>query len=281
MFLNEAGGVIDDLIVGKLGDDLLLVVNAAGTEADLAHLRAALPDIEIELESGRALLSLQGPGAAGALAELAPEAVALPFMGIAATAIADHPARISRSGYTGEDGFEISVAGDVAVTVAEALLARPGVVPAGLGARDTLRLEAGLCLYGQDLDTLTTPVEAGLAWTLGGRRLAEGGFPGHVVIHDQLAHGPARQRVGLVLEGRALARALTDLAAPDRSFAGTITSGGFSPTLGMPIAMAYVRRDLATAGTKLDLSIRGQRHQAMVVALPLVPHRYPIRGSHG
>ncbi len=272
MFLNEAGGILDDIMVANHGDRLELVINAARADADIAHLRLHLDGITVHED--RALLALQGPTAAATLACLAPDAAALPFMGVAEITIAGAPCWISRSGYTGEDGYEISVPAEAAEHLAETLLAQPGVVPAGLAARDTLRLEAGLCLYGNDIDELTTPIEAGLTWSIGKRRRAALDFPGGVVIGDQLAHGTTRRRVGLRVEGRALARALTDIVSPDGTAAGIITSGTFSPSLGSPVAMGYVRRDLAADSTELGLMIRGQLHPARVVPLPFVPHRF-------
>jgi aminomethyltransferase len=277
MFLNEAGGILDDIMVANHGGTLELVINAARAEADIAHLQLnldGLPGLDMVVHEDRALLALQGPAAAATLATLAQEAPAMPFMGVAQLTIAGAACWVSRSGYTGEDGYEISVPSADGERVAEALLALPGVVPAGLAARDTLRLEAGLCLYGNDIDELTTPVEAGLTWSIGKRRRAALDFPGGVVIGDQLAHGVTRRRVGLALRGRALARPLADIVAPDGTAAGMITSGTFSPSLGSPIAMGYVRRDLAADSTELGLTIRGQLHPACVVPLPFVPHRY-------
>jgi aminomethyltransferase len=273
MFLNEAGGILDDIMVANHGDHLELVINAARADADIAHLRMNLGDM-VTVHEDRALLALQGPAAAETLARLAPQAAAMPFMGVTQLTIAGAECWVTRSGYTGEDGYEISVPSAQAEPLAEALLAEPGVVPAGLAARDTLRLEAGLCLYGNDIDELTTPVEAGLIWSIGKRRRIALDFPGGTVIGDQLAHGPTRVRVGLRLEGRALARALTDIVSPDGTIAGTITSGTFSPSLGSPVAMGYVRRDLAADSTELGLMIRGQLHPARVVKLPFVPHRF-------
>ena len=273
-FLNEAGGIIDDIMVGNHGDRLVLVLNASRTEAGLSHLRSGLAGTVVEHLEDRALLALQGPKAVDVAARLAPELVALPFQGIAHVRIGGVACWVSRSGYTGEDGFEISVPAGDAERIAELILAEPEVAPAGLAARDTLRLEAGLCLYGQDLDMLTTPVEAGIAWAISKRRRAGGDFMGAAVIADQLAHGPTRRRVGIRPEGRAPARALTDLEAEDGTQAGTITSGTFSPSLGGPIAMGYVRRDLTEPGTPLGLLIRGRRDDARVVPLPFVPHRY-------
>ncbi len=277
MFLNEAGGILDDIMVANHGGTLELVINAARAEADIAHLQVSLdglPGLSMVVHEDRALLALQGPTAATTLATLAPEAATMPFMGVAQLTIAGAACWVSRSGYTGEDGYELSVPSAEVERVAEALLALPGVVPAGLAARDTLRLEAGLCLYGNDIDEVTTPIEAALAWSIGKRRRAALDFPGGVVIGDQLAHGVTRRRVGLALQGRALARPLADIVAPDGTAAGMITSGTFSPSLGSPIAMGYVRRDLAADSTELGLTIRGQLHPACVVPLPFVPHRY-------
>ncbi len=274
LLLNEAGGILDDVMVAHWPDGFVMIVNAARAAADLAHLRQAFGDAAVEHGEGRALLALQGPEAAAVMARHAPAAVALPFLGLAEVAIAGVACRVSRSGYTGEDGFEIACAGEGAVAVAEALLAEPEVLPAGLAARDTLRLEAGLCLYGNDIDEVTTPVEAGLAWTIGKRRRAARDFPGAEPIADQLAQGAPRCRVGLRPEGRAIARGGAAIAAPDGSEAGIVTSGGFAPSLGGPIAMGYVRRDLAVPGTALGIEVRGQRLPAQVVALPFVPHRF-------
>ena len=273
-FLNEAGGIIDDIMVGNHGDRLILILNASRTEAGLSHLQSGLAGTVVEHIEDRAFLALQGPKAVDVAARLAPELATLPFQGIAHVRIGGAACWVSRSGYTGEDGFEISVPAEDAERLAELILGEPEVAPAGLAARDTLRLEAGLCLYGQDLDMLTTPVEAGIAWAISKRRRAAGDFLGAAVIVDQLAHGPTRRRVGIRPEGRAPARALTDLEAEDGTQAGTITSGSFSPSLGGPIAMGYVRRDLAEPGTPLGLLIRGRRDDARVVPLPFVPHRY-------
>jgi len=205
---------------------------------------------------------------------LAPAAAALPFLGAAALAIGGAACWVSRSGYTGEDGFEISVPAEHAESLATRLLAQEDVAPAGLAARDTLRLEAALCLYGQDIDGLTTPVEAGLAWAIPKRRREARDFIGAAVIADQWAHGPTRRRMGIRPSGRAPARAGVEILAADGTIAGTITSGSFSPSLGAPIAMGYVRRDLAAPGTPVDLLIRGQRHPAELMAMPFVPHRF-------
>ena len=273
LFLDEAGGILDDLMVARLPGRLLLVVNASRKELDAQHLGTRIAQVDLEAHD-RGLLALQGPMAAAVMARLSPEAVALPFLGAAELMIAGSPVWISRSGYTGEDGFEISIPADQAEAFAERLLAEPEVALAGLGARDSLRLEAGLCLYGPDLDELTTPVEANLAWTISARRRTSWDFPGAVPIRDQLEHGPTRLRMGIRPEGRAPARGSTPLSALDGTAAGSITSGGFGPTFGGPVAMGYVRRDLATAGQKLELLLRGKRLPAEVASLPFVPHHY-------
>jgi aminomethyltransferase len=276
LFTNEAGGIIDDLMVANPGDGaLFLVVNAARKAVDVTHLRTRLPDHVnlIELPD-RALLALQGPLAVTVLARMAPEVATLPFMGFAAIVIAGIACWVSRSGYTGEDGFEISVPADQAETLARALLEAPEVAPAGLGARDSLRLEAGLPLYGNDLDEVTSPVEAGLTWVIGKRRKLSWDFLGATVVRDQLDNGAPRRRVGLWLGGRAPARAGTTIVDAEGNEAGMVTSGGFSPSLNAPIAMGYVRRDVAADGTGLFLLVRGKPLPARVVPMPFVPHRY-------
>ena len=277
LFTNEAGGILDDLMVANLGNDrLFLVVNASRKDDDFAHLAANLSaGVLLSVMQDRALLALQGPAAASTLGRLAPDAAALPFMGVGTIEIGGTPCLVSRSGYTGEDGFEISLPADRAEAFADLLLAQPEVAPAGLGARDSLRLEAGLCLYGNDIDELTSPVEAGLTWVIGKRRREAWDFPGAAVIRDQLEAGTyTRLRVGIRAEGRAPARSLADIVATDGTEAGVITSGGFSPTLNGPIAMGYVRRDLAEVGTKLSVVVRGKPLPAAVAPLPFVPHRY-------
>ena len=273
---NEAGGVIDDLMVSRLAPDrLFLVVNASRSGIDLPHIEAALPaGVTLERHENRALLALQGPGAAAVMARLGPVAAALPFMGFAPAAIGGIDCLVSRSGYTGEDGFEISVPEEQVERLARLLLQQPEVKPAGLGARDSLRLEAGLCLYGNDLDELTTPVEADIAWVIGKRRRLDWSFPGGIAIRDQLQHGCARVRIGIRPDGRAPARAGTNIVADDGSAAGSITSGGFGPSLNAPVAMGYVRRDLADTGTALRLQVRGRSLPARVVPMPFFPHRY-------
>jgi aminomethyltransferase len=275
VFTNAQGGVLDDLIVGRVPEGLLVVANAACREADLAHMRNALePGHEVEELADLALLALQGPAAASVLERLHPAARGLAFMQSTTATIAGWPCRISRSGYTGEDGFEISVAARDAEALARRLLVEPEVAPAGLGARDSLRLEAGLCLYGHELTPETTPVEAGLAWTIARRRRAEASFPGAEVILRQLKDGPPRKLVGLRPDGRAPARDGSEIQDGEGRRIGEVTSGGFGPTVGAPIALGYVGAGHAASSTAVQLSIRSRPHPARVVDLPFVPHRY-------
>jgi aminomethyltransferase len=276
LLTNEAGGIIDDLMVARLAEDrLFLVVNASRKDVDFTHLSSKLPEmVTLTPLEDRALLALQGPDAAVVMTRLVPDAAALPFMGIVATSIDGNDCLVSRSGYTGEDGFEISVPAIHAEAVANSLVQQPEVVPIGLGARDSLRLEAGLCLYGNDLDELTTPIEAGLTWVIGKRRKIDWNFPGGLVMRDQLDNGPNRRRVGIRADGRAPARAQATIVAEDGTEAGVITSGGFGPSVNGPVAMGYVRKDLAAVGTRLALIVRGKPLPATVVPLPFVPHRY-------
>jgi len=276
LLTNEAGGIKDDLMVANLGNEaLFLVVNASRKDDDFTHIAASIPSaVTLELQEDRALLALQGPEAANVLSALAPEAAQLRFMAVAPLTIAGIPCLVSRSGYTGEDGYEISVPAADAEALADAIIANPAVVPAGLGARDSLRLEAGLCLYGNDIDELTTPVEAGLTWVIGKRRKMEWDFPGGLAIRDQLDNGAHRKRVGIRPDGRAPARAHTEIVADDGTDAGSITSGGFGPTVNAPIAMGYVRKDLAADGTPVHVIVRGKPLPAVVAPLPFVPHRY-------
>jgi len=275
LLLNEAGGILDDLMVTRLPDSLFVVVNAATQDADLAHLAGHLgPAVKISRLDERALLALQGPMAAAVLERLAGGVVRLPFMSAAEIVLDGQHCLVTRSGYTGEDGFEISLPAAGARAIAELLLAEPEVAPVGLGARDSLRLEAGLCLYGHDIDATTTPVEADLAWTIGKRRRETGGFPGAAIIQQQLAHGTARKRVGLRPDERAPARDGTAILDRAGATSGRVTSGGFAPSLGAPVAMGYVDAVHAVAGTPLALSVRGTARPAQVVSLPFVPHRY-------
>lgn len=274
-FTNDQGGILDDLMITQMGDHLFVVVNAACKVADIAHLKAGLAGVEVEyLGDDRGLLALQGPEAALVLARFAPEAATMPFMSALPATIRGIPVLLTRSGYTGEDGYEISIAADRTEDVARLLLAEAEVEAIGLGARDSLRLEAGLCLYGHDIDTTTTPVEAGLTWAVSKRRREEGGYPGDAVVRRQLADGAARYRVGLLPEGRAPAREHTEIQAADGRTLGEITSGGFGPTLGGPMAMGYVAADHAALGTPVNLIVRGKALPAKVAAMPFVPQRY-------
>jgi len=275
---NAQGGILDDLMVTSTGDHLLVVLNAACKDADLAHLQAHLAaDCEIEPMFTRGLLALQGPQAAAALSRLAPALAALKFMTGAFALIEGARCYVTRSGYTGGDGFEISTPAEATETVARKLLAQPEVKPIGLGARDSLRLEAGLCLYGHDFDTATTPVEAGLLWSIGKDRrpggARAGGYPGADVIGAQITDGAPRRRVGILPEGRAIAREGAAIMAGGVAV-GTVTSGGFSPTLGRAVAMGYVAGSHAAAGTKVELMVRDKPVPAAVVTMPLVKHAY-------
>lgn len=274
MFTNEAGGILDDLMVANRGDHLFLVVNAACKEADIAHLQAHLPGVEPVTD--RALLALQGPLAETALARLVPGVAPMTFMDVAVLDWDGAELWISRSGYTGDDGYEISLPEDRAEAFARALLAMEEVAPIGLGARDSLRLEAGLCLYGHDIDTETSPVEAGLTWAIQKRRRTEGGFPGADRIQRELAEGPSRKRVGLLPEGRAPMREGTALFDSETAETpvGTITSGGFGPSLQAPIAMGYVPAALAQPDTRLWGEVRGKRLPVRVAKTPFRPSTY-------
>ncbi len=280
LFTNEAGGILDDLMVTKVanegaGDHLFLVVNAARKEHDIAHLRDGLKGrAEVEPLPDAALMALQGPMAAAVMARFVPGAATMKFMTLLAASFNGAPVLITRSGYTGEDGFEISCDKSDAEMIARALLADPDVEAIGLGARDSLRLEAGLCLYGHDIDETTTPVEAALEWALSKRRREEGGFPGAEIILSQLQHGASRRRVGIRPDGRAPAREHTEIAGEAGDRLGVITSGGFGPTVNAPIAMGYVPTAQATAGTPLALMVRNRLLPAKVAALPFAPQRY-------
>ena len=275
LLTNAAGGILDDLMVARLAEDhLFLIVNAARKAADFAHITAHLPpEITLTPQPERALLAFQGPKAMTLLAPLAPALADLRFMAVRECAVAGIPCLVSRSGYTGEDGVEISLPAAAAEGLARTLLALPGVLPAGLGARDLLRLEAGLCLYGQDIDETTTPIAANLAWTIAKRRREAWDFPGGAAIAAEWQAGPARKRIGLRLEGRAPARTGAAILADGREI-GRVTSGSFSPTLSAPIAMGYVAAAFATPGTALAVSVRERALAASVVPLPFLPHRY-------
>lgn len=273
LFTNDAGGILDDLMVTQADDHLFLVINAARKDHDIAHLRAHLGE-RVQVLEDRALLALQGPTAATVMESVAPGAAAMGFMTARDLTIAGVPCFVSRSGYTGEDGYEISVPATEAEQLARTLLAQPGVMPTGLGARDSLRLEAGLCLYGSDIDETTTPIEAHLAWTLGKRRREQGGFPGAEIVLRQLHDGPRRLRVGIKPLGRAPARAHTEVQNFSGHHVGEISSGGFGPSFNGPVAMGYVSIASSSIGTPLHLIIRGTAHDAVVAAMPFVPHRY-------
>ena len=280
-FTNTEGGILDDLMVANFGDHLFLVVNAACKTEDEAHLRAHLSDVcVIDSLGDRALVALQGPKAESALAKLCADVSAMRFMDTGPRAVAGVEAFVSRSGYTGEDGFEISVPADRAEALVTALLEKPDVLPIGLGARDSLKLEAGLCLYGHDIDTTTTPVDGALEWSVqksrrtGGARA--GGFPGAEKILAEFTSGAPRRRVGLLPEGRAPVREganlFVDAAATEAI--GRVTSGGFGPSLNAPVAMGYLPTSLAGNGTQVFAEVRGQRLPLKVAPMPFVPNTY-------
>ncbi|MGY3074468.1 aminomethyltransferase [Bradyrhizobium sp. LM6.10] len=280
-FTNAEGGILDDLMVANFGDHLFLVVNAACKSGDEAHLRAKLSDdCIIDSLADRALIALQGPNAESALAKLCAEAPSMKFMDSGPRKVAGIDCFVSRSGYTGEDGFEISVPAGDAERLAKTLLDNPDVLPIGLGARDSLRLEGGLCLYGHDIDTGTTPVEAALEWSVqksrrtGGARA--GGFPGAEKILAHFDHGASRRRVGLRTEGRAPVREGALLFADTTSSEpiGKVTSGGFGPSLNAPVAMGYVPTASSAIDTKLFAEVRGQRLAVQIATMPFVKNTY-------
>lgn len=278
LLLNEDGGILDDLMVTNAGPHFALVVNGACKWDDISHLREHLPDdITLTHHDEQALLALQGPKAGDVLDRLVPGSGALTFMTAGLFIWKGVPLWISRSGYTGEDGFEISVPAENAVQLADALVADQRVKPIGLGARDSLRLEAGLPLYGHDLNEQTDPVSADLTFALTKKRREAGGWMGHDAVARVLRDGPAQKRIGLTLDGRMPAREGAEVFAGDAKV-GTVTSGGFSPTLGHPIAMAYVDAEFAATGTPLEIEVRGKRLGATVSSMPFVPHNY-YRGS--
>ena len=274
-FTNEKGGILDDLIITRRDNDLFVVVNAACKEQDIGILTEGLAGEATVTElKNRALVALQGPKAAAVLARFNGDVATMPFMSYRELDIAGVPCFVTRSGYTGEDGYEISIPEESAVVVCRSLLAEEDVAPIGLGARDSLRLEAGLCLYGHDLTTETTPVSAGLLWAISKRRREEGGFPGADVIVSEIANKPAMKRVGILPEGRAPAREHTEIADMDGNIVGEVTSGGFAPSLQAPIAMGYVPLSLAAVGTDIQLMVRGKARAAKVVKMPFVEQRY-------
>ncbi|HAF55627.1 MAG TPA: glycine cleavage system aminomethyltransferase GcvT, partial [Thauera sp.] len=280
LFLNDQGGVMDDLMVANFGDGrLFVVVNAACKAQDIAHMQQHLSGrCKVEVLADRALLALQGPAAGTVMARLAPETAKMVFMNTATVTLVGAECYISRSGYTGEDGFEISVPADKAEALAKELLSHPEVAPIGLGARDSLRLEAGLCLYGHDLDQNTSPVESSLLWALSKVRRADGarpgGYPGAAVVFEHIAKGVARKRVGLRPNARVPVREGAELVDADGRKVGVVTSGGFGPTLEAPVAMGYVETALAKPGTQLSAMVRGKPVPVEVASTPFVPQRY-------
>ena len=279
LFTNETGGILDDLMFANRGDHLFVVVNAACKAQDVAHMQAHLSaSTEVIAVTDHTLLALQGPKAESVLARMLPDTAAMKFMDALVFAWQGAEIWVSRSGYTGEDGFEISLLNEVAEAFVTALLGQPEVMPIGLGARDSLRLEAGLCLYGHDIDTTTSPVEAGLTWAIQKARRAggarAGGFPGDDRILQELAEGPERIRVGLRPKGRAPMREGTALFAPDATPLGTVTSGGFGPSVDAPIAMGYVAAAFAKPGTPLLGEVRGKHLPVTISELPFHPTTY-------
>jgi len=277
---NSRGGIIDDLMVSRSETGYSMVVNASRKHIDLAHLRSNTDTIEVTSRSDLALIALQGPEASRVLSEVvdmggdADAIETMDFMSSCAVLIGGTECAVSRSGYTGEDGYELTIASEAVESVARALLCHDVVEPAGLGARDTLRLEAGLCLYGNDLDEDTTPVEAGLVWAMQKRRRAEGGFPGAEVIQAQLEKGPERVRVGISASGRRPVREQCELRDIGARSVGMVSSGGFGPTVERPVAMGYVPPALSAPGTELIADVRGKQVPVVVAALPFVAHAY-------
>ncbi|QDO95855.1 glycine cleavage system aminomethyltransferase GcvT [Ferrovibrio terrae] len=274
VFTNDQAGILDDFMVNKRDRDLFVIFNAGCKDADLAHARAHLKGVEIEYLDSHALLALQGPAAVAVLARLNSVVQAMSFGMGATLALGKYEAFVTRSGYTGEDGFEISVPGDQAEEFARWLLSQPEVKPIGLGARDSLRLEAGLCLYGHELDLTTTPIEANLNWTISKRRREDGGFPGAAIVQKQLAEGTTRKLVGIQPEGRAPAREGTEVLNDKGEKIGVITSGGFGPSVDAPVAMGYVAPQYAKADTPLSLMVRGKALPAKTCKLPFITKRY-------
>ncbi|MCZ0734617.1 glycine cleavage system aminomethyltransferase GcvT [Phreatobacter sp. AB_2022a] len=276
----EDGGILDDLMITRSGYAgyegwAYMVVNAACKDQDFAHIAARLPaGVSLKPDPTLALVALQGPKAAAVLDDLIPGIAATPFMTFIEAKLDGMFVHASRSGYTGEDGFELCIEAKNAAAIWQRLTADPRVKPIGLGARDSLRLEAGLCLYGHDIDTTTSPVEAGLTWSIQKRRRTEGGFPGAQRIQRELAEGPSRRRVGIVPDGRAPAREGTPIKAADGAAIGMVTSGGFGPTVNGPVAMGYVNSRFAEPGTPVLLEVRGKDLPAKVVTMPFAPHRY-------
>jgi aminomethyltransferase len=276
LLLNDQGGIKDDFMTTRLAGEraLYLVVNAAMKDQDFAYIDEKLAGADLKPAPERALLALQGPLAAAALERHAPGISEMTFMQARRVSVAGVSAIVSRTGYTGEDGFELSIEGKDAEHVARTLLGEPEVMPIGLGARDSLRLEAGLCLYGHDMDESTDPVEASLTWSLGKRRKEARDFPGSARILEHLLNGVGKKRVGLLPEGRAPAREGAEIADKTGRVIGRVTSGGFGPSLNAPLAMGYVESEFAANGTNVDLLVRGKALPAQVAAMPFVPNRY-------
>jgi aminomethyltransferase len=275
LLLTHQGTIKDDFMFSRLAGEapLYLVVNAGNKEGDFEYIASELKGVTLTPRLDRALLALQGPKAAAALERHSPGISKLTFMQVVRTTVAGAPAIISRTGYTGEDGFEISIEGADAERVARALLGEPEVLPIGLGARDSLRLEAGLCLHGHDIDDTRDPVEANLVWSIGKRRKTEGGFAGANIVLEKLKNGVAQKRVGILPDGRAPAREGTEIVKDGQTI-GVITSGGFGPSKNGPVAMGYVQSAFAENGTQLELKVRGQSLPARVAPMPFVPHGY-------
>ncbi|WP_323777647.1 glycine cleavage system aminomethyltransferase GcvT [Leisingera sp.] len=273
-FTNNDGGIMDDLIVSNAGDHYFVVVNAALRHQDIPHMQANLEGVEVTEIFDRALVAVQGPKAEDVVGALCPAARDLKFMETTVADIGGVECRVSRLGYTGEDGYEISIPEADAIRVSKQFLAHDDCEPAGLGARDSLRLEAGLCLYGNDIDQSTSPIEASLSWAIQKRRKEDGSFPGAARIQKELAEGTAKKLVGIKPEGRAPARQGVEVQSESGDTLGAITSGSFGPTVGGPVAMGYVAADYSAAGTKVNLIIRGKAQPAEIVALPFIAHNY-------
>ena len=273
-FTNEDGGIMDDLIVSNAGDHFFVVVNAALRHQDIPHMQAHLEGVEVTEIFDRALVAVQGPKAEDVVGARCPAARDLTFMESVQSKINGVECRISRLGYTGEDGYEISIPQNNAIEIARVFLAHEDCEPAGLGARDSLRLEAGLCLYGNDIDQSTSPVEASLTWAMQKRRKEEGGFPGAARIQKELADGASRKLVGIKPDGRAPARQGVEIQCTEGNTIGAITSGSFGPTVGGPVAMGYVSKGHGAPGEKVNLIIRGKAQAAEIVALPFVQQNY-------
>ncbi|MGB0959587.1 MAG: glycine cleavage system aminomethyltransferase GcvT [Halocynthiibacter sp.] len=273
-FTNENGGIMDDLIVSNAGDHLFLVVNASMRGQDIPHMRAHLAGVDVVELEDRALIAIQGPSAEAVVAAQCPAAADMTFMETIVADVDGVVCRLSRLGYTGEDGYEISIPQDDAIRITKLFLEHDDLEPAGLGARDSLRLEAGLCLYGNDIDNDTSPIEAALLWAIQKKRREEGGFPGADRILGEIANGAARKLVGVKPDGRAPARQGVEIQNEAGDVIGTVTSGGFGPTVNGPVAMGYVTKDASENGTKVNLMVRGKPQPATITALPFVAQNY-------